>query len=148
MNKNVRINFNLEMGEDGYPPVATERLWALPLANGNFEIDNIPFYVMKISSGDEVSAANEGAELFFRGLVTPSGNSTFRLLLTDPKSSEVVRKYLTKIHCNSEFNQHVGVIAVEIPHNVDIHPFLEYIVTSQERGELDIEESALRHDIN
>jgi len=40
----VRITFKLQPDEDGYPPSDYERLWAVPLSNGRYQIDNIPFF--------------------------------------------------------------------------------------------------------
>ena len=148
MNQHVKIVFKLLDDGSGYPPVGVERLWATPLNNGNFIIDNIPFYVVGISSGDEVSSLEVNGEFIFSNLVKKSGNSTFRLFLNNPETSENVRLALRQKGCSSEFNQHVGVVAVEIPESVEIYPFLEYIVNEQNSDELDIEEGALRHDIS
>jgi hypothetical protein len=138
----------LPYDESGYPPVGYERLWATPLSNGNFRIENIPFYVMGISSGDEVSSIEVNGEFIFSNLVKKSGNSTFRLFLNNAETCESVREILRQKGCTSEFNQHVGVVAVEVPESVEIYPFLEYIVDAQNSDELDIEEGALRHDIS
>lgn len=117
----------------------------MPLENGNFLVDNIPFYVLGVSPDDEVAAETEGDKLVFKSLIHPSGSSTFRLLLTEPNSSETVRSRLRLLGCETEFNQHVGLIAVEIPENVDIHPFLDFIVEARDKGDLDFEEATLRH---
>jgi hypothetical protein len=142
-----KIVFELRPDEDGYPPASSEGIWALPLENGNFLIDSIPFYVLGISPDDEVAAETSGEELVFKNLIRPSGNSTFRLLLTEPDTSEVVRSQLRLLGCESEFNQFVGLVAVEIPASVDIHPFLDFIVEARDEGNLDFEEAALRHKV-
>jgi len=143
-----KIVFRLERDEDGYPPSDYERLWATPLPSGNYLIDNIPFFVMGISAGDEVSVRHEGDELFFDRLIKPSGASTFRLIPADPSASEKVRAAIKALGCSSEYNQHVGLIAAEVPASKSIQPFLDYIVEEQERGVLDVEEGALRHELD
>lgn len=40
----VKILFELEQDEDGYPPASTETLWASRAGDGLFKIDNIPFF--------------------------------------------------------------------------------------------------------
>lgn len=142
-----KMIFELAPDEDGYPPATSEGIWTLPLENGNFVIDSIPFYVLGISPDDEVAAEASGEELVFKGLIRPSGNSTFRLLLSEPDTSEVVRLRLRSLGCDSEFNQFIGLLAVEIPATVDIHPFLDFIVEARDDGELDYEEAALRHKV-
>ena len=146
MTEHRRISFRLEKDEDGYPPSDYERLWATPLPNGNYRIDNIPFFVMGISADDEVSVESEGEELFFKDLVKPSGISTFRVIPSDQSVSENVRADIMALGGKSEYNREVGVIAVEIPASSRIHPFLDYIVEEQEKGALDFEEGALRHE--
>lgn len=142
-----QVLFNLDQDDSGYPPTSLERLWVSPLEAGNFRVENIPFYVMGISAGDEIKVSEKDGELFFAELLKPSGNSTFRLFATDPKKIESIRDYLTKFGCVPELNQLVGVIAVEVPRNINIKPFIEYIVEAKERGDIDIEEGVLHHNI-
>ncbi|WP_337244746.1 DUF4265 domain-containing protein [Luteimonas sp. gir] len=148
MTGHKKIVFRLERDEDGYPPSDYERLWATPLPSGNYLIDNIPFFVMGLSAGDEVSVKNEGDELFFDRLIKPSGASTFRIIPVDPSDSENLRDDIKALGCSSEYNQHVGLIAAEVPASRSIQPFLDYIVERQERGIIDVEEGALRHELN
>lgn len=143
-----KIVFRLEQDEDGYPPSAYERLWAVPLDNGNYQIDNIPFFVVGISSGDEVSVDSEDGELLFKKLIRASGASTFRLYSHDQSKSQKVRADIEALGAKSEYNQYIGVIAVEIPEHISIRPFLDYIVEEQEKGAIDVEEGVLRHDID
>ncbi|HDS0921950.1 TPA: DUF4265 domain-containing protein [Stenotrophomonas maltophilia] len=48
----MKVAFKLPRGHDGYPPVDWENLWAIPLSDGSYRVDNVPFYVNLISSGD------------------------------------------------------------------------------------------------
>lgn len=144
---NTRVTFELQEDDSGYPPVSSERLWAKPLPNGNFKLDNIPFYASGVSTGDEVEADQVDGELIFRRVAIASGNSTFRILPIDVATNTTIRNDLAALGCRSEFNQHVGVIAVEIPESLRIQPFLDYIVDAQNAGLIDIEEGALRHQI-
>lgn len=148
MTKHRRIVFRLERDENGYPPSDYERLWAVPLNNGNYVIDNIPFFVMGISAEDEVSVEVEGEELFFKELVKSSGVSTFRVIPSDQSMTEKVRADIGTLGGKSEYNQEVGVIAVEVPAASPINPFLDYMLDGQENGILDFEEGALRHEMD
>ena len=148
MNEHVKILFNIEHNEDGYPPDSCERLWAKPLVNGNYEIDNIPFFVYDISAGDEVSAQMIDGELTFGVRVVKSTNSTFRLIAKQNDNSSKIRDIIQGFDCRSEFNARVNLIAVEVPGSVSIKPFIDYIVAARARGELDYEEGALRHSLS
>ncbi len=52
----TKILFRLQRDEVGYPPTDWESLWATPLGSNQFEIDNVPFYIRGISSGDVILA--------------------------------------------------------------------------------------------
>jgi len=41
----VKVYFDLEKDADGYPPVNSESMWAVPMGEFRFRIDNIPFFV-------------------------------------------------------------------------------------------------------
>lgn len=148
MKSNSKVVFRLAQDEFGYPPAEAESVWALELPSGNCIIDNIPFYIRGISSGDEIAVDKKDDNIFFRELVAPSTNSTFRLLLSSGERSEEIRRDLVGLGCLVEIHRNVGLLAVEIPGAVPIEPFLEYIMSAQELGELDIEEGALRHTIS
>lgn len=38
----VKVAFKLPRGDDGYPPVDWENLWAIPLSDGSYRVDNVP----------------------------------------------------------------------------------------------------------
>lgn len=48
----VKVVFKLEKDEDDYPPADYESVWALPVGEGLFQIDNIPFFATEIALGD------------------------------------------------------------------------------------------------
>jgi len=140
-----KVLFRLEQDECGYPPVSVEGVWALRLANGNMRVDNIPFYVMGISAGDEIEVRSDGSELWFISMVAPSKNSTFRLIPMDVGDLQKVRMSVERLGCKTECHSSAGLIAVEVPANVPIQPFLSYLMDARESGLLDFEEAALRH---
>jgi hypothetical protein len=145
MNQRVKISFTLVQDEDGYPPDSCERVYAKTLANGNYEIDNIPFFIYGISCGDEISAQLVDDQLAFEQLVVRSGNSTFRLISKRKEDSPKIREIVRELGCPSEMNARLNLIAVEVPSSVSIQPFIDYIVTAKAHEELDYEEGALRH---
>ena len=72
----VRIAFELPHDTQSEP--SWERLWAKPLNDGVYEIDNVPWYTTTVNLGDVVSAETRSNRLVFRALVRPSGHSHFR----------------------------------------------------------------------
>jgi hypothetical protein len=116
----VKIVFKLEKDEDDYPPADYESVWALPLEEGLFQIDNIPFFVTGIALGDVVSAISDGDELRFQEVVRPSGHSTLRLIIYDKSEVPTVRKLLEERGCTSEGSHIPGLISVDVPPSVSL----------------------------
>ena len=147
MEELVKIAFKLAQDEDGYPPVDYEFLWARPLQNGNYIIDNIPFYVTGISAEDEVSTVNNDGILSFNDMIVASGISTFRIIPADSSTIDAVRKDIEMLGCKSECDAKIGLIAAEISASKSINPFLDYLIDGKEKGFLDFDEGVLRHKI-
>jgi hypothetical protein len=117
----IKILFELKK-DDGYPPAEIEQLWAEPLGNNLFKIDNIPFYVKGISCEDVVEAsADSRGELRFRSLVRPSTHNTLRVIVfresPDPRplADRVadLRNQLAEIGCSTELSHVPGLVAVD-----------------------------------
>lgn len=81
----VKIVFDLEQDDSGYPPYQVESLWALPVETGGYRIDNIPWYVREIACGDVVAVLpGEDDRLRFSGeILHRSGNRTMRVRLAE-----------------------------------------------------------------
>ena len=141
----VRVLFNLEKEEEDYPPVDYERLWARPLGEGLFEIDNIPFFVRDISVGDVVAAQQGDGEAVFSALVRVSGNSTLRVIVFDATHVEEIRRRLHEFGCSTELNVS-KMLGVDVPAQVDLHAVRTWLMEEQSSGTLEFEDACIRHD--
>lgn len=124
----VKVVFKLEKDEDDYPPADYEGLWARPLGEGLFQIDNVPFFARGIAWGDIVSALKLEKELRFLEVVNPSGHSTLRLIIHDEKDIPSVKAMLEKLGCAVERSHIPGLISVDVPPTVPmatLKPFLD-----------------------
>jgi len=115
----VRFLFKLEKEEEDYPPVDYERLWARPLGEGLFEIDNIPFFVRGISAGDVVAAQSGDGEMVFSELVRASVSSTLRIIVFDATQVQGVRRRLQELGCSTELNVS-KMLGVDVPSRIDL----------------------------
>lgn len=52
----AHVVFDLEVDEDGWPPVASERVWAFAVGDDLYEIDNAPWFVPGVAAGDVARA--------------------------------------------------------------------------------------------
>lgn len=141
----VRVLFKLEKEEEDYPPVDYERLWARPLGEGLFEIDNIPFFVRDISVGDVVAAQQGEEEAVFSALVRESGSSTLRVIVFDPTHVENVRRRLQEFGCSTELNVS-KMLGVDVPAQVDLQAVRAWLMEKQSSGTLEFEDACIRHD--
>jgi hypothetical protein len=142
----VKLVFELHQDEDGYPPVGYEGVWAEPLADGNFRIDNIPFYSYEAALDDVVSATEQDGRLLFQSLVRPSGNSLLRVIARVPETVPEICAHLTKLGCDWESTG--SLIAVHVPMELDYSPVIEYLVRGMNEDRWGVEEAVLCHKID
>lgn len=78
----AHVVFPLVQDDDGWPPVGSERVWALPLGADTYRIDNVPWFVRNIAVGDIVRAIPDSPTThpLFIEVVQPSDHVTIRLI--------------------------------------------------------------------
>ena len=141
---NNKILLELKRDEDGYPPDRWESLWADTLEDHLYRVDNIPFYVKGISSGDVISAELIDGQLVFRGLVRPSGNSVLRLYIFQADDVPAARKEFNSLGCESELLNVQRLFAVEIPAGIAFAPIARLVQEGVGRDRWDYEIGVIR----
>lgn len=103
----ISISFDLEIEEDGWPPISTEILQALPLGDGKAQIDNTPFFVPSIALGDVVKVYKPiGAKHFrYDELIEEGGNYALSIILRDHHSKDTIIKLLSQAECYFEYGE-------------------------------------------
>jgi hypothetical protein len=148
----IKVLFDLTKDADGYPPVDVEQLWAEPVGNNLFKIDNVPFFVKGISCEDVVEAAADSkGELRYKTLVKPSAHNTLRVIVfrenpdARPLADRVadLRSQLAEIGCSTELSHMPGLIAVDAD-PVSISKVLQVLQAGERSGLWEYEEAALR----
>ncbi len=145
MTGRIKLAFRLVRDSDGYPPADREYLWAEPLNNDRYRIDNIPFFVKGISAGDVVHGRQESDGLMFDGLIVSGGHSTIRVVFFDDARKGVVRANLQQLGCESEVSHLSNLIAVDVPPAAKYRGVIEYLQAQSSAGILDYEEASIRH---
>jgi hypothetical protein len=90
MSKLTKMRFNM-LEDEGYDATA-EWLWVMPLPDGLFSVDSIPFEMMGISVDDHVSGHFENGHLNFDRVVQQSGNRTIRIKFKHGHQEEIVNE--------------------------------------------------------
>jgi len=126
----VKIFFELQQDEEGYPPVTCESVWATPVAQGLYRLGNIPFFARGVAYEDVVSAVRmDDGTLGFVEVVRPSGHSTLRVIAYEESDAPVLRHKLEEIGCDTEQSHIPNLFAVDVPSSVSLYGE----VMSQER---------------
>jgi hypothetical protein len=142
-----KIVFELEQDADGYPPDKWESLWGYAVEDGQYCIDNIPFYAKGVSSGDVVTVVSKEGRLQFERVVRPSGNSVVRLYVSDVSDMQATRDSFRELGCESELHSNPKFVAVEIPSTVSGEPVENLLETGAKSGRWEYEWGVLRHPI-
>lgn len=141
----ARVSFRLEQDEDGYPPVALERLWADRVQEGLYRLDNVPFYVKNVSSGDVVAVEALNDELSFLKVVRASGNSVVRIYVLDIEDVQASRDEFRGLGCESELSDVPKLFALEVPASSEFAPVAQLIDAGVNQRRWEYEVGVMRH---
>jgi len=147
----VKVGFKLDREKDDYPPADWEWMWARPVSDSTFKIDNTPFFAKGVSAGDIVTAEQTSGGLVFKDLVQPSGHSTVRVVVFrgDRNDAEVqalvghVRESLKSLGCSTELSHIPNLFSVDIPPGVDYSSVSALLSRKEGDGILEYEEACL-----
>lgn len=143
MNK-TKMTFMLDKDDDGYPPDDSETLWVQEVDDGNYRIDNIPFYVRGISPDDVVSGKFENGILFFSSIIDRSSISVIRVIFFEKNQSARVLSEIVDCGCRWEGSHLQSLYSIEVP-NSHAYGCIEKILKHESDNEvLDYEEASLR----
>ena len=118
-------------GDDGESTVET--LWAVPLGNDLYRIDNSPFYAYGVSWQDIVLAPYDEQEGLptFRAVREKSGNRTLRIVFDPPvepgNASDGVLQGLVALGCSYE-GANRRYISINLPPDVELQQVRSYLI--------------------
>jgi hypothetical protein len=125
--------------EDGWPPVASERVWAFHLGGDHYRIDNAPWFVRDLAVGDVVRAEAPDADSnpVFVELVQRSEHNTIRLICfrSGPLQGDLARALepFTALGVYGEGVSQYGMLALDVEPTAP----LPAIVSTLRRGVAD-----------
>ena len=141
----IKIHFQLEQDEDGYPPAAVESLWAQPAGQtGEYVVDNVPFFARDATTGDTVHVREEDGNLWFERVVARSTNSLVRVVFFDRGAVHDVSRQLESLGCSVEYIAAHNLLAVSIPGNVPLGNVQSCLQDEANADKIDYEEAILR----
>ncbi|GAA0534837.1 hypothetical protein GCM10010172_14900 [Paractinoplanes ferrugineus] len=147
----VRVLFSLDVDEDGWPPVSAETMWARVLSPDRVEIDNVPFFVRGLSSGDEVRVVrDDDGMLVGTEVIEWAGHCTVRVVPFPggPLAGNLQRVLdaFAPLGITGEGIEHFGLIALDIPPDADLQAVIGLLRYGFEEGWWDYEEGNVSED--
>ena len=139
-----KIFFQLARDESGYPPVATESLWAIPTGIcSEYILDNIPFFQNVATIGDTVSVEELDGRLWYRATVRRTDRSLIRVVGLGGSAPVAVGKELEALGCAWELGATHHLISVDVP-PASFDAAHAVVVKRAASGAIDYEEAILR----
>ncbi|MFF2848361.1 DUF4265 domain-containing protein [Streptomyces sp. NPDC058001] len=147
VNDRVRVVFQLEQN-DGWPPVGSERLWAVPLDVGLVRIDNVPWFVRDLSLNDIVRTRIRADGISeATGKVSWSGNCTVRIIpygsgkfAGDPQG---IVDLFSALSVQAEAIEQFGMVALNVPRSADVSRVKGLLIRGADAEWWDYEESCV-----
>ncbi|HEX2212988.1 MAG TPA: DUF4265 domain-containing protein [Mycobacterium sp.] len=145
----VKVRFLLPRDDEGWPPAESEGLWAEPMGDDLYRIDNTPWFVRNLSQDDIVKAlAGSDGVLWAVEKVEASGRQTVRVIARsdgplrgDPVA---VRESFESLGVPCEvMQQPVRMAALDIPSEVRSRDVKALLVERQADGWWDFEEGCV-----
>jgi hypothetical protein len=81
--KQVKVKFDLEIIEEGYPPISAEYLNGLLQNDGVVRLENTPFFVEGVALGDLVSCTGRPPNLVFDFVLKESDNKSISIIFIE-----------------------------------------------------------------
>ena len=109
---------------------ATETVWAKPLGNNKYILDNLPFFAYGLSWQDLVEACPDSdGVLEFKKIVEKSGHKTVRVINVEGEISNDFMELITSIGCGIEGATR-KFIAIDIPEDVEVDKVIDVVANS------------------
>lgn len=143
----VKVVFPLESHHSG--GIEREQLWATPLPDGTYLVENSPFHAYGISYGDAVCANFESGDLVFTKVARRGGHSTYRLKLPQGKGDGYFLELwpqLARLGCTYErTGDERPIYSIDLPPSISVHEVYDMLTRLEEAGLVEFEEGHYCH---
>jgi hypothetical protein len=123
--EHVKLHFRMEVDEDGWPPASVESLWAVDLGDGTVRLDNTPWFVRGVASGDIIQIDVDQDGLWWAGeTIRASEHCTIRLIVLKDGGSAAARGSVLEIFhrlgTTGEGIEQFRMVALDVPPTADL----------------------------
>jgi len=144
--KPVKVTFELEPSD--WHDHATESMWAVPLGDSKYQIQNVPFHAYGVSYDDVVIAKpDEQGRLIVQGVAQRGGHSTYRMILNPETSTEEFEAAWEKLGSlgNTYERATDRLIAIDVPPEADIYQTFDALQLGENENFWGFEEADCGH---
>jgi hypothetical protein len=145
----VKVRFRLQRDDDGWPPAASEGVWARPCGGREYELDNVPWFVQGVAFGDRVLAEpDDDGVLWMKEHLAWSGRYTIRVIpLGDGAAREQLRSIVDLFaplgaECEGALPAY-KLVALDIPPTGRLDEIKSLLVQGQAEGRWAYEEGCI-----
>jgi hypothetical protein len=130
-------------------PYEAETMWARPIGDGLFVLDNVPFFAYGLSLGDRVYARPMADSILeYSGVAARGGHSTYRVVLDESAGTRAEEYWqeLQELGCEREIAAS-RLWAFDLGSGVDIHRVYRVLEKAEAEGTWTFEEAHVGHDV-
>lgn len=140
----VKVAFLIN-GEN-HSTIALERLWATPLDEGTYLLENSSFNYYGVSYKDIVSAEKREGDLIFTGVIKRGGHSTFRVRLpTGAEHNIFIENWdeLKDLGCTFEgcAGNSRRLYSIDVPPDISTRKVFQILTDMENKGIWEFEEA-------
>lgn len=145
----AHVVFELEVDDDGWPPVSSERVWATHLGGDAYRIGNAPWFVLDLAVDDVVEATppDPDSQPVFVRLLEPSDHITIRLIVysTGPLRGDLARAMQPFVDLGAwgEGAQGYAMVALDIEPTLPLAEMKRLLVAGEQDGSWAYEEGRI-----
>jgi hypothetical protein len=121
---------------EGEPEVSSESMWTDVLADGCYQVKNIPAWVSGLSLEDVVVGRRRGAEIWYQAVRRRGGHSTYRIAFQDPeglRNPQPDFDRLKTLGCGYE-RVSPRLVALDVPAETDLDVVYQLLEAGMARG--------------
>jgi hypothetical protein len=149
MDRTSKVHVRLSI-ENGWPPVAFEELDAKFLGDHQYELISPPVFAKRLAVGDIVRVAHYGSPEcpWVDSLIESNGHSTVRVIFfqaAERESKDNLERELILIGAHIHETDFLGMIAVDIPGEVDYEPVYSLLKEGESRKFWEFDEGMISH---
>ena len=144
----VKVVFDLARDDDGWPPAASEGLWAITVGPDVVRLDNTPFFVRGVAAGDLIQVRREaGSQLRAAARLQWSGHCTIRIIVFRDGplggSRQQVLDMFSLLGATGEGIEQYAMVALDIPPRAQLTAIKRLLLQGERDGWWEYEEGCI-----